>query len=171
VEAIAHLVGRIRAAGRAARATPRLRISLSTFVPKAHTPFQWAAMPAADILEDRIDLLKGELRPLKIAVEGESAAWSRVQGVLARGDRRLAQVLAHMEKPSLGRWRRALKRSGLSEEEYLRQRTPEEHLPWSFIHAAAPQKYLWNMWQRAQDNLSSPPCPTDENCTRCGLCA
>ncbi|MBN1483713.1 MAG: radical SAM protein [Chloroflexia bacterium] len=146
-----------------------LSLSVTPFVPKAHTPLQWAPMAPAEALERRRQWLGGELRPLRIAVEGESVDWSRVQGVLARGDRRLAGVLAAMKKRSLGQWRRALRQAGLSEEEYLRQREPQEAFPWEIIEPGVGRDYLWREWQRARQGRPSPPCDPEAGCSRCAL--
>ncbi len=147
-----------------------LSLSVAPFVPKAHTPFQWAAMAEAVVLESRLRALRRELRPLGIAVEEESVPWSRVQGVLARGDGRLAGVLARMAGPSLAEWRRALAAEGLSEEEYLRARAPGEPFPWEVVSSGMSRAFLWREWERALEGQDSPLCPGDTACNRCGVC-
>ncbi|MEB3322491.1 MAG: radical SAM protein [Synechococcaceae cyanobacterium] len=91
------------------KATPGLRLTLgvSTFVPKAHTPFQWEGVrPEA---EKRLKLLARRLRPKGIELRPESYGWSVIQALLARGDRRLAPVLAAVRgrQESLGGWKQA----------------------------------------------------------------
>ncbi|MEB3200181.1 MAG: radical SAM protein [Synechococcaceae cyanobacterium] len=91
------------------QATPGLRLSLgvSSFVPKAHTPFQWQGLrPEAD---KRLKLLAKRLRPKGIELRPESYGWSVIQTLLARGDRRLAPVLAQAgaDRESLGGWKKA----------------------------------------------------------------
>lgn len=147
-----------------------LSLSVAPFVPKAHTPFQWAAMAEAAVLESRLRALRRELRPLGVAVEEESIPWSRVQGVLARGDGRLAGVLARMASPTLAEWRRALAAEGLSEEEYLRGRGAGEPFPWEVVAPGVGRAYLWQEWERAQQGQGSPNCPGDPACKRCGVC-
>ena len=76
------------------KATPGLRLSLgvSTFVPKAHTPFQWQGVrPEA---EKRLKLLGKRLKPKGIQLRPESYGWSVIQALLSRSDRRLAPVIA-----------------------------------------------------------------------------
>jgi radical SAM superfamily enzyme YgiQ (UPF0313 family) len=93
------------------KATPGLRVSLgvSTFVPKAHTPFQWDGVrPEA---EKRLKLLAKRLKPKGIELRPESYGWSVIQALLSRSDRRLAPVIAAArgQHNSLGGWKRAYK--------------------------------------------------------------
>ena len=93
------------------KATPGLRLSLgvSTFVPKAHTPFQWEGVrPEA---EKRLQLLAKRLKPKGIELRPESYGWSVIQALLSRSDRRLAPVIAAArgQHESLGGWKRAYK--------------------------------------------------------------
>ena len=105
VEATAELLLNLK------KATPGLRLSLgvSTFVPKAHTPFQWQGVrPEA---EKRLKLLAKRLRPKGIELRPESYGWSVIQALLSRSDRRLAPVIAAARgcHDSLGGWKRAYK--------------------------------------------------------------
>ena len=91
------------------KATPGLRLSLgvSTFVPKAHTPFQWQGVrPEAD---KRLKLLAKRLKPKGIDLRPESYGWSVIQALLSRSDRRLAPVIAAARgsHESLGGWKKA----------------------------------------------------------------
>ncbi|MFM7265726.1 MAG: radical SAM protein, partial [Cyanobium sp.] len=80
---------------------------VSTFVPKAHTPFQW--QPVRPEAEKRLQRLARRLKPKGIELRPESYGWSVIQALLSRGDRRLAPVIAAMrgESASLGRWKKA----------------------------------------------------------------
>lgn len=128
VQAIADLAREVQAQFRR-----NVTVNVTPFVPKPHTPFERRAMAEAATIDGRIKLLKRELRPVRIAVRSEGAAWARVQGVLARGDARLGQALARLQKPSLAAWRRMLHEAGIDEEEYLRARAAEEPLPWDGV--------------------------------------
>ena len=109
VEAIGELVLEARA-----RFTRNMVITATPYVPKAHTPFQWRAMLPASTAAARIAYLEKRLQPARVAVRSDSPDWAAVEGVLARGDRRLSAVLAEMKKPSLREWERALVLHGLS---------------------------------------------------------
>lgn len=166
VRAIAGLVREVR------RRMPEGTITLSVapFVPKPHTPFQWSAMAPAEVLRERLRLLRQEVRPFRVALEEESIPWSRVQGVLARGDERLAGALAALERPTPAGWRRALASLGLTEEDYLRERSREEPFPWDNLVSGPNRTFLWQEWERARRGQPPLPCPALEGCRRCGVC-
>ncbi len=134
VVAIAELAQAVRA-----RFRRRITVNVTPFVPKPHTPFEREAMAGAATLERRAKLLARSLRPAGIVLRAEGTAWARVQGVLARGDRRLGQTLTELSEPTLAGWRRMLRRTGIDEELYLRARGPEEPLPWDVVREGAPR--------------------------------
>jgi len=90
----------------------RIALSVAPFVPKAGTPFQWLPMASLATLKRRLALLKSSLPPKGIKIKAESPAWS-IQGVLARGDVKLAEVLADVERVSLSGWRQAAEKHHL----------------------------------------------------------
>ncbi len=164
VEAIADIV--LAARDRFSR---RLTINATPYVPKAHTAFQWTAMMPVETMEARVKYLEQRLGPAKVAVRSDSPAWAAVEGVLARGDRRLGRVLARMQKTTLREWERALKAEGLSPEEYLRERAPDEPLPWSVVDTGVSQAYFtWDLRRAFRDELTEP-CPP-AGCLKCNAC-
>jgi radical SAM superfamily enzyme YgiQ (UPF0313 family) len=141
------------------KATPGLRLSLgvSTFVPKAHTPFQWQGVrPEA---EKRLKVLAKRLKPKGIELRPESYGWSVIQALLSRSDRRLAPVIAAARgsHDSLGGWKKAY-RAVLSGEgsDGRVSRTADAQLPppWEeVIHTTwHPQRVL--PWQHLEGPLS-----------------
>jgi len=112
----------------------RITLSIAPFVPKAGTPFQRQPMEEVDVLTGRVDLLKRQLSPAGISIKADSPAWSRVQGVLARGDERLAEVLADIENFTLSGWQKSLTQKELDDQYYLREIPRNEILPWSMIN-------------------------------------
>lgn len=153
----------------AARFPGQVTANLTPFVPKAHTPFQWMAMAPSQVIEARLRTLEKRLRRQGIAVKGESPRWSSIQGVLARGDRRLGQVLASLQGTSLRAWQRAMAEHGVQPRAYLGARVLDAPLPWDFIHTGVSKAYLERECARAQAGTSTGPCPPEE-CTRCGVC-
>ncbi|MFC1983673.1 radical SAM protein [Chloroflexota bacterium] len=112
----------------------RLSLNIAPFVPKAGTPFQWLPMASLNTLNRRLSLLKNNLAPKGIKVNSESPAWSQVQGVLARGDIKLAEVLAGIEQVSIAGWRKAVERCHLDVDYYVHQRwDASEKLPWDIF--------------------------------------
>ena len=116
------------------RAGCRIILNIAPFVPKAGTPFQWLPMAELATLKHRISSLKNSLQPKGIKVKCESPAWSEVQAVLARGDTRLAEVLANIEEVSLSGWRKAVAKCHLDIDFYAHQRwDTSQKLPWAIV--------------------------------------
>jgi radical SAM superfamily enzyme YgiQ (UPF0313 family) len=114
----------------------QITLTVSSFIPKAQTPFQREAMMTVQELKRRMNYLKRELSREGVAVRTDSAEWAEVQSVLARGDRRLEAVIAGMKRNSLSEWRRAMGEAGLSVDFYARRaREEEESLPWELIRS------------------------------------
>ena len=121
----------------------RLTLNIAPFVPKAGTPFQRLGMAPLPTLNRRLSLLKTNLSPKGIKVKSESPAWSQIQGVLARGDTRVSEVLANIEEMSLAGWRRAVEKCHLDIDFYAHQRWGEsQKLPWAVIDSGTKASYL-----------------------------
>jgi len=160
----------LRLKQRVERRGSRLTLTVEPFVPKAGTPFQWLPMSDAEILSHRVATLKNSLEPKGIEVRSESVGWAQVQGALARGDSRLAQVLARMEGKSLSSWRRALQEISLDVAYYVNREVPiNEKLPWANIYSGVELDYLKRELERARIGEETPPCPLAE-CHECGVC-
>ncbi len=116
------------------RSNMRVILNATPFVPKAGTPFQWLPMASQETLNRRLAMLRSSL-PLKgIKLNEESPAWSQVQGVLSRGDERVAKVIADMEEISLAGWRNAVEMHQLDVNHYANERWDKgQKLPWGFI--------------------------------------
>jgi hypothetical protein len=102
-------------------------------VPKAHTPFERLAQTPARVVKRRLGYVERKLRREGIECRSESPAWAEIQGTLARGDRRVAEALLAVDRVTPAQWRQALAEAGLSVQEVLRQRRPDEPLPWDFV--------------------------------------
>jgi len=128
----------------------RISLNIAPFVPKASTPFQWLPMAPLPILNHRLSLLKNKLMPRGIKVKSESPAWSEVQTVLARGDARLAEVLANVEQVSLSGWRKAAENCHLDIDFYAHQRWDvSQSLPWDIIDSGTKAAYLERELEKA----------------------
>jgi radical SAM superfamily enzyme YgiQ (UPF0313 family) len=129
--------------------------NVTPFVPKAHTPFQWAAMAPREVIEARYGALQGRLARLGIEVRGESAQWAEMQGILARGDRRLGAVLGALRGSSPRAWQRALQARDVDPAPYLGARETGEPLPWAFIESGVGPRALAAEWARACEDVRS----------------
>jgi radical SAM superfamily enzyme YgiQ (UPF0313 family) len=120
----------------------RITLNITPFVPKAGTPFQWLPMEQLPTLNCRLSRLKNKLSNKGIKFKCESPAWSEIQAVLARGDIKLAEVLANIEKISLSGWRKAIRKCNLDADFYAHQRwDTNKELPWAIINSGTePEK-------------------------------
>jgi len=134
IEAIINLTLRYKDILDRQQAGGRIAATISPFVPKAGTPFQWLPMTRPSILNGRLSRLKKSLTPKGIKIKAESPAWSQVQGVLARGDASLANVLADIEEISLSGWRKAAARHKIDVDFYAHQQWDiKQKLPWDVV--------------------------------------
>jgi radical SAM superfamily enzyme YgiQ (UPF0313 family) len=133
----------------AARFSGRVTANVTPFVPKAHTPLQWAAVTPRQVVVARLHALEKRLRKAGIAVRSESPRWTEIQALLARGDRRLAHVLARLRGASLNDWKRAMADCEIEAGAYLGARDPDAPLPWAFIQTGTSRAHLLRQWERA----------------------
>jgi len=132
----------------------RISLSIAPFVPKAGTPFQWLPMAQLSTVNYRLSLLKKGLLPKGIRLKCESPAWSQVQAVLARGDAKLAGVLANVEGVSLSGWRQAVRKSRLDVDFYAHQRwDTSQKLPWGIIDSGVKLGHLELELNRALEGV------------------
>ena len=177
VRGIAELSARVAAA-----AGGRLKVtaSVSTFSPKPHTPFQWAGQLSLEETRVRQALLRHELGRRRIEFRWHDARLSLLEGIFARGDRRLADVIETAQRRGarfdgwsehcrLELWTEALAAHGLDPEFYLRRRPLGEELPWNHLDAGVSHKFLLQDLARAVSGVLTPDCSI-ERCTYCGAC-
>jgi len=128
----------------------RIIVTISPFVPKANTPFQWLPMAPTTTVNNRLAMLKKSLPARGIQVRSESTAWSQVQGILSRGDSSLAKVLATIEDISLNGWCRAIAQSRLDIDDYVsRSWDIDRKLPWGIIDSGINWRHLAGELDRA----------------------
>ena len=181
VAEIIQLVAKIRSAGRRAKGgTPRVRISLSTFIPKPHTPFQWAAQESEPELSTKHELLKQGLRRKGSWLSWQEPKVSLLEAALSRGDRRLGKVIYRAwksgstfdswnERFNYQNWLDAFAESGLEADFYAqRERSLDELLPWAHIDVGVTSAFLKREYQRAMEGKETPDCRF-ESCNACGL--
>jgi len=159
---------------------PQLRVSVSTFVPKPHTPFQWVAQASQPELDAKHELLKQGLRRTRSRLSWPDPKVSLLEAVLSRGDRRLGKVIyrawqlgstfdAWDEHFNYENWLRAFAESGLEPAFYARrERSLDEPLPWTHIDVGVTTAFLKQEYQRALDNRETPDC-RNKACNACGL--
>jgi radical SAM superfamily enzyme YgiQ (UPF0313 family) len=138
-----------------------IAINATPFVPKPHTPFQWAAMAPARTLVERQRRLKQALARHHITVDADPPGWAEVQAALARGDRRLAPVMLEVDTLSPRSFREALAHHGLVMEELLAQRDSGGFMPWEIVDTGLRPNYLRRENRLATEEITGHRCPPD----------
>ena len=156
----------------------RVTVSTSWFVPKPFTAFQWEPQITRAEYERRVKLLREHMTAKAVTYNWHDGDTSFLEAVLARGDRRLGQVLeaafrkgAHLdawqEYFDLNRWLEAFRECGLDPAFYAnRTREKGEIFPWSMISCGVGEEYLWRERERAYQSVTTPDCRT--HCSGCG---
>ncbi len=178
--AIVELAARVKRTGKGTEGGADVNVSVSTFVPKAHTPFQWERQLGIGETLERQRLLRESLQKKKLRLKWHEAQLSFLEGVFARGDRRLGAVLE--KAVSLGcrfdgwrdhfdfeRWQQAFSACGIDPTWYLREREETEILPWSLIDCGIPEAFFIKERRRAFAGSYTPDCRKGP-CSGCGVC-
>jgi len=149
-----------------------ITVSLNSFVPKPFTPFQWCAMDEVSVLKHKIKKVKSGLGKVSnVRVHADVPRWAYIQALLARGDRRVGQLLLQAHE-NQGNWPQTFKSSAVNPHFYIhRTRTRDELLPWDFIDHGIDKDFLWKEYERAMQGKATKPCPMDPGkCSVCGVC-
>ncbi len=160
-----------------------INASASFFVPKPFTPFQWAPMDTMESFLEKAhfckDKFREQLNQKRLRFQYHPADVSLLEGVLARGDRRLAPVIyevyknggiydAWSEYYDHQRWLDAFKKYDIDMNFYLtRERNDDEIFPWDFIDIGVSKKFLLKEWKNAQEGVVTPNCRMQ--CQGCGV--
>lgn len=159
----------------------KINVTISPFIPKAHTPFQWEKQISSQELSRRIDILRRSTIKsdrLKISWRDEKVAW--LEGVLARGDRRLAPVLEKCISQQIyfdgwsdhfvpEKWQEIFRNSNLNPESYLKARPITDHLPWEHLSPLVDQDFLRKELKKAYRGEMTQDCRV--TCAKCGACS
>ena len=156
----------------------RVSVGVSTFIPKAQTPFQWAAQTEREEVLRKQRLLMDSLKIKNVTYSLHNFDSGFIEAVLARGDRKLSYVLEKAwekgsrldgwdECYSLDRWMSAFEECGIDPAFYA-NRSPEkdEILPWDHIFSGVTKSYLWSEYQNGINGNATPDCKA--GCRGCG---
>ncbi|MDR1999153.1 MAG: TIGR03960 family B12-binding radical SAM protein [Frankiaceae bacterium] len=189
---VAELAHEVIRAGRAAAGHRDIRctVSIGGFVPKAHTPFQWAAQADPATIDARLRALRSAINADRslgrsVGVRYHDGQPSLIEGLLSRGDRRVGAVIEQVwrdggrfdgwsEHFSFERWMRAadqaLTPQGVDVAWYTaRERAEDEVLPWDHLDAGLDRQWLWDDWQDALGGYQQDDCRWAP-CSDCGVC-
>jgi len=154
-------------------------VSTACFVPKPFTPFQWAAQVKPEDFIAAQQTVKGMIRNKRVTYRYHDAKTAQVEGVLARGDRRVGKVIELAYR--LGAifdgwsdqfnsliWQQAFEETGIDPEFYThRERNTDEKFPWDFIDIGISKKFLQREWEKSKEGVTTPNCR--DGCAGCGL--
>ena len=185
---IAEMAREVIRAGRQVTGTRDVKctVSIGGFVPKAHTPFQWAPQADPETIDRRLRLLKDAIRDDKSTAKAIGYRYhdgkpGQVEGLLSRGDRRIGAVLEEVwrqggifdgwsEHFSYDRWMAACQTTGIDVAWYTtRERDELEVLPWDHLDSGLDKEWLWSDWQEALAEVDLDDCRWIP-CFDCGVC-
>lgn len=163
------------------RSKVSLTLNISTFVPKAHTPYQWSPQEELEEVEQKQEFLKRNVRGPRLSLKWHDSHLSFLEGVISRGDRRLAAVIERAfrlgcrfdgwsEYFRFELWLEAFRECGIDPAYYLyRPREKDEILPWEKIDAGLSSEFLWEEYQRTFSLFPTLDCRWNA-CHDCGVC-
>ncbi|HVW25265.1 MAG TPA: TIGR03960 family B12-binding radical SAM protein [Polyangiaceae bacterium] len=155
---------------RVSKGRPKVTISVSTHVPKPHTPFQWCAMDPLEEIARKQRILRDEVRgPRGLKLRLHDSTTSVLEGVLARGDRPIAEVIERAylngavfdsweEHLKMGVWQEALSHFGVDTNRYLGTIPVTARLPWDHVDVGLEDGFLAREYRKALASRLSPPC-------------
>ncbi len=157
----------------------RLTISVGSFVPKPHTPFQWEPFGPKEILTARLGQIKDSLRRSGIKVKWHSIETSFLEALLSRGDRSISRVIEKAwslgsrfdewtECFSPSTWNEAFERTGVEPNAFLEGRSAADPLPWDHIDLRISRAYLLRERERAMHSKTTEDCRWSR-CSGCGI--
>lgn len=163
----------------ASRYHGRINLSISPFIPKALTPFQWVAQDSREETRRKLNLFMEKMRWKNVKLSRRDPETSFVEGLLARGDRRVGRVIkrvwelgARLEGWSeffeFERYAAALRENDLTFEQFLQEKDVEQPLPWQHIDKGVTKKFLQDEYRRALEQEQVPDCRFS-TCNKCGL--
>ncbi len=155
-------------------------VSVSNFVPKSHTPFQWVDQDSLEVTKQKQQFLMGNIRGPAVSLKWHNANQSAVEGLLARGDEKVAQVIEEAyklgaqfdnfsERFDFQIWSKAINQCDLKLQDYQRQRLLDEELPWDFIDSGVSKLFLGEEYEKGLKGESTADCRLDK-CPKCGVC-
>ncbi|MBK8169849.1 MAG: TIGR03960 family B12-binding radical SAM protein [Sandaracinaceae bacterium] len=149
--------------------SPKVVVSVSTHVPKPHTPFQWWAMDTRDEIVRKQGMLRDEARHTGVQLRMHDSVGSFIEGILSRGDRTLANVVegaykrgarfdSWEEELKLDAWQGALDETGIDTNRFLSTIPIDARLPWDHIDVGLEDGFLAREYKKSVKNRLSPPC-------------
>ncbi|MDA3917522.1 MAG: TIGR03960 family B12-binding radical SAM protein [Deltaproteobacteria bacterium] len=164
-----------------AKGKKNINTSVACFIPKAHTPFQRCSQISLEETKEKLQYLKDNLRHRKVKLKWQDPEMSLIEGVWARGDRKLSKLLVKAfekgcrldgwnDKFNFSLWQKSFEETGIDPLFYTsRQRNDDEALPWDIIDSGVTSKFFKKEFQKSKKEALTSDC-REEECTGCGVC-
>ncbi|NNK01792.1 MAG: DUF2344 domain-containing protein [Desulfatitalea sp.] len=181
LDAIVALVSRLKQIKGTGRKRGRLNVSITPFIPKAHTPFQWEAQIGTTETRKKIEYLKAKLNTPGVHFKWQNPDMSLLEGMISRGDRRVADIIENAwrlgcifdgwsDRFDANRWQHAINESGISAEHFTkRARELDEPLPWDHMDSGINRLFLRQQHVAARKGEPISDCRYGD-CHQCGIC-
>ena len=182
VRAIGEVVRKVAGVARRHGKRNSVTASISSFVPKPHTPFQWEPQIGREEIRERVRMIRSAVgRDRNIDVKFHSPEMSELEGVFSRGDARLfatiltayrfgARFDAWTEEFRPDAWADAFRETGIDPAEYRRERNPAASLPWDMVDAGIDRDFLLSERRKTSSGEATPDCRVEGGCQACGAC-
>ena len=157
-----------------------LNVNVSIFVPKTHTPFEYAEFLDMETIKRRMKILY-EMKKFKIKLSIHDPYESYIEAILARGDRKLSELIKYITFEEDGifqqndrnfnfsSWGRGLQKLDIDTNKYTKEFELSEEMPWKVIDTLIENKFLEDEWKKSKENSLTPDCRWNK-CSICGVC-
>ena len=180
IDEIIELIKKVQYVTREIKGKKQVTVSIGTFVPKPHTPFQWDRQLSIAESRERIFRLKDNLPKKNCSLKFHNPEMSYLEGVFSRGDRQLSRLLlaawqngarldAWSDHFNFNLWLKSAQELGVDMDGYLRERKVGERLPWSHLMTGVDPEFLVEEREKAFNEVYTPDCRY-HGCQQCGLC-
>ena len=157
----------------------KINVTLSTFIPKPETPFQWEAQDSKEVIREKVDFLMKNLKHKNVKASYRDPKYSEIEGVLSRGDRKVAAAIYEAWREGArfdswgdyfryDRWMNAFETAGINYQDYLDARDDQEILPWDIVDNGILKKFLRREKRNAYQEATVIDCR--DGCLACGVC-
>ncbi len=181
IDAIVELVQKLKRLKGPKGKRKKINVSVATFIPKGHTPFQWAPQISPLRAKEIIDYLKEKLNGGGVQLKWQNPQVSLIEGLMARGDRRTLRSI--MEAYHLGckfdgwndhfdfeKWQQAFESAGIDMDDFIdRPLNHDTFLPWDHVDIGVDKRFLLQEWEKAEKSYTTQDCRF-QKCEACGVC-
>lgn len=184
IKGISELIQKCFHIGKKYNKSSKINVTLSPFVPKAHTPFQWAGQISPEEMFRRIKIVLDDCRKYrrgKLEINWHEPFMSYIEALLSQGDRRTGELIFKAWKlgarfdqwresfnPDI--WKKAIEDWEMDAEYYLREKSRDEVLFWDHIDSLVSKEYLVSEWNKSEQCAQTEDCKTGK-CSVCGVCS